>query len=182
MNPRIRQPIQRPQPIANTIVKRETIDLDKPLPQILRPRTHRNGQQSADVVIKREADAEDLARYSRAKFCYTCKKNIVNAGLSAKSNNLVANFCSASCLSRAGSVNPPKTVSIKREMMGVDEMRGTATNRKNPATNRKNPAARFYCEVCHSSYAWKPDLKRHYLTKHQGVPFNEKVVAQVRSV
>lgn len=180
--PQIKQSAQRSQPLANVNVKQEIIDVESPMPlmpPLARPCPPSNGsqrmQQTANTVIKREVN--DLAQYvhGNGKFCYTCKKNIADAGLTAKFNNRVVNFCGAGCLPRAGSVHPPKTVAVKREIMEAAVGRGSAAN-------RLNPAARFYCVVCDKPYNQKRSLKRHFLEVHPGLHFNEKVVAQVRSV
>lgn len=180
--PQIRQPAHRSQPLANVNFEQETIDVERPMPlmpPMSRPcppsnRSQRT-QQTANTVIKREVN--DLAQYvdGNGKFCYTCKKNIANGGFTATYNSMVANFCSTGCLSRAGSVHRPKSVAIKREMLEGGVGRGSAAN-------RNNPAARFYCVVCDKSYTQKRTLKRHFLDVHPGLPFNEKVVPQVRPV
>lgn len=162
--PPVKQPMQRPRPTLNMMVKQE------PGMSSQRPQQ----QRTTHVAIKQEKD--DLAQYVQGndKFCFTCKKNVGNGGIAAKCEGRVANFCNMTCFKRKAFVRPPETVAVKREMMQ------SPVQFRPVAVKQEKSGPRFYCERCSLSYTQKFTLKRHFVSAHPGEHFNNKVVAEIR--
>lgn len=97
-----------------------------------------------------------------AVFCSTCNKVFVGgSGITAKCNDIDQNFCSIVCLLRSDAAPRNASVANARGCLPA------------PATEK------FHCEICSLSYFTKHSLKRHFLAKHPGQIFNEKIVASI---